>query len=312
MTTTATHSTALPAAARRAELETGLRAVHARIAAAATACGRDPRGITLVAVTKTRPAADARLLHGLGIRHLGENHDREAAAKAAALADLAAHAEPPQWHFVGSLQRNKAASVARYASLVHSVDRPTLVTALSRGARNAGRTLSCLVQVSLDGDPRRGGVPADGLDALADAVADAPGLRLAGIMAVAPLDGPADAAFDRLAALAARLRADHPRAAAMSAGMSRDLEAAVAAGATHLRIGSALLGARAYPARATGPQGYGAPGTSTAPGGGADASGPSGGSGATDTHPTPPGGADSYGPADAQPGTHATALGGVA
>ncbi|WP_432065382.1 YggS family pyridoxal phosphate-dependent enzyme [Streptomyces sp. C10-9-1] len=280
MTTTAAHPTALPAAARRAELEAALGAVTARVAAAAAACGRDPRGITLVAVTKTRPAADARLLHALGVRHLGENHDREAAAKAADLADLAGHPEPPQWHFVGSLQRNKAASVARYASLVHSVDRPALVAALSRGALNAGRTLPCLLQVSLDGDPCRGGVPADGLAALADAVADAPGLRLAGVMAVAPLGGPADAAFDRLAALAARLRADHPRATAVSAGMSGDLETAVAAGATHVRIGSALLGGRAYPARdgtppgATDPEAYGPAGART-----------------TGTHATPLGGA---------------------
>ncbi|MEV6581958.1 YggS family pyridoxal phosphate-dependent enzyme [Streptomyces sp. NPDC051582] len=237
-------------------MEAGLRAVTGRIEAAAAACGRDPRDITLVAVTKTRPASDARLLHGLGVGHMGENHDREAAAKAADLADLADLAEPPQWHFVGSLQRNKAASVARYAALVHSVDRPALVTALSRGAQNAGRTVSCLLQVSLDGDPRRGGVPAEGLGALAEAVADAPGLRLAGVMAVAPLTEPADAAFARLAGLAGRLRADHPAATAVSAGMSGDLEAAVAAGATHLRVGSALLGARAYPARPGPPDPY--------------------------------------------------------
>ncbi|MGW6412487.1 YggS family pyridoxal phosphate-dependent enzyme [Streptomyces vinaceus] len=253
MTTTADHPRPLPAALRRAELEAGLRAVTARIEAAAAACGRDPRDITLVAVTKTRPASDARLLHGLGVGHMGENHDREAAAKAADLADLA---EPPQWHFVGSLQRNKAASVARYAALVHSVDRPALVTALSRGAQNAGRTVSCLLQVSLDGDPRRGGVPTEGLGALAEGVADAPGLRLAGVMAVAPLTEPAEAAFARLAGLAARLRADHPAATAVSAGMSGDLEAAVAAGATHLRVGSALLGARPYPARPGPPDPY--------------------------------------------------------
>lgn len=248
MITTADRPTAIPAALRRAELEAALRAVTARIEAAAAESGRDPRDITLVAVTKTRPASDARLLCGLGVGHLGENHDREAAAKAADLADLADLAVPPQWHFVGTLQRNKAASVARYADFVHSVDRPTLVTALSRGAVNAGRTVSCLLQVSLDADPRRGGVPAEGLAALADAVADAPGLRLAGVMAVAPLAVPAPQAFARLASLATRLRADHPRATVISAGMSGDLEAAVAAGATHLRVGSALLGARTYPA----------------------------------------------------------------
>ncbi|MEU6312351.1 YggS family pyridoxal phosphate-dependent enzyme [Streptomyces sp. NPDC047014] len=256
MTTTADHPTALRAAPRRAELEAGLRAVTARIKAAAAACARDPRDITLVAVTKTWPASDARLLHGLGVGHMGENHDREAAAKAAELADLA---EPPQWHFVGSLQRNKAASVARYAGLVHSVDRPGLVTALSRGAQKAGRTVSCLLQVSLDGDPRRGGVPAEGIEALAEAVADAPGLRLSGVMAVAPLTGPAGPAFARLASLADRLRTDHPQATTVSAGMSGDLEEAVAAGATHLRVGSALLGHRTYPAPTGAHRTHGAP-----------------------------------------------------
>ncbi|MEV6394692.1 YggS family pyridoxal phosphate-dependent enzyme [Streptomyces sp. NPDC051907] len=224
-----------------------LRAVTSRIEDAAAGCARDPRTITLVAVTKTWPASDVRLLSGLGVRHIGENQDREASAKAAALADLP---EPPHWHFVGTLQRNKAASVARYADLVHSVDRAALVTALSRAAVAAERTVSCLIQVSLDADPRRGGVPADGLLSLAGAVAEAPGLHLGGVMAVAPLDLPAERAFARLAGLSARLRADHPQATAMSAGMSGDLEAAVAAGATHLRVGSALLAGRPLPGHA--------------------------------------------------------------
>ncbi|MFF7992032.1 YggS family pyridoxal phosphate-dependent enzyme [Kitasatospora xanthocidica] len=246
MTTTTDLHTRAPATGRQAELAANLRAVKARIDAAAATCGRDPGDLTLVAVTKTRPASDARLLVELGVRDLGENHDREAAAKAADLADLA---PSPRWHFVGTLQRNKAASVARYADLVHSVDRSALVATLSRAAGNAGRTVSCLVQVSLDGDPRRGGVPPEGLAALADAVASAPGLRLAGVMAVAPLTHPAGPAFARLVSLSDRLRTDHPQATVVSAGMSGDLEAAVAAGATHLRVGAALLGSRSYPAR---------------------------------------------------------------
>ncbi|MFE9561184.1 YggS family pyridoxal phosphate-dependent enzyme [Streptomyces sp. NPDC006487] len=250
MTTTADRSPGSQPDARQAELAANLRAVTARVEAAAADCARDPRDITVVAVTKTWPASDVRLLHGLGVRHAGENQDREAAAKAADCADLA---EPLHWHFVGTLQRNKAASVARYADLVHSVDRPTLVAALSRAALAAGRTLPCLIQISLDADPRRGGVPTGELPLLAEALASAPGLELAGVMAVPPLGRSARASFERLRELSERLRADHPQATAISAGMSGDLEAAVAAGATHLRVGSALLGGRDYSVPASAP-----------------------------------------------------------
>jgi uncharacterized pyridoxal phosphate-containing UPF0001 family protein len=127
---------------------------------------------------------------------------------------------------------------------VHSVDRPRLVTALGRRALAAGRELRCLVQVSLDEDPGRGGVPPSGAAALADAIAAEPGLALRGVMAVAPLDQAARPAFARLASIAARVRSDHPEATAISAGMSGDLEDAIAEGATLLRIGTALLGGR--------------------------------------------------------------------
>jgi uncharacterized pyridoxal phosphate-containing UPF0001 family protein len=170
---------------------------------------------------------------------VGESRDQEAAPKAAECAGL-----PLRWHFVGRLQSNKARSVAGYADAVHSVDRPSLVGPLSRGAREAGRTVGAFVQVSLDGDPHRGGVlPAD-LPALAAEVAGADGLELLGLMAVAPLGVDADAAFAPLADLSQRLRTDHPGAWRISAGMSDDLEAAVRTGATHLRVGSAVLGRR--------------------------------------------------------------------
>lgn len=228
---------------RTAELAANLAAVRQRIAAAASAAGRDPAEVTLVAVTKTWPAYDVRRLASLGVTDVAENRDQEGAPKHRACDDL-----PLRWHFVGQLQRNKARSVASYADVVESVDRLPLVTALSRAAVELGRALDALVQVNLDpaapaGSGRGGALPAD-VTGLAAAVAAAPGLRLAGLMAVAPLGEDPAAAFARLAALAADLRRDHPAAAVLSAGMSGDLEQAVAAGATHVRVGSALLGHR--------------------------------------------------------------------
>lgn len=224
---------------RREELALRLADVRGRMAKACEAAGRDVSELTLIAVTKTRPASDVRLLHELGLADVGENRDSEAAPKAAQCADL-----DLTWHFVGQLQTNKAASVVRYASVVHSVDRPRLIRALGRAARGAGRLVECLVEVSLDGDPARGGAVAGDVPALAEALAAEEGLSLGGVMAVAPLSmAPADA-FARLLASAAAVRAIRPRATVISAGMSGDLEAAVGAGATHLRIGTALLGDR--------------------------------------------------------------------
>jgi pyridoxal phosphate enzyme (YggS family) len=224
---------------RREELALRLADVRGRMAKACEAAGRDVSELTLIAVTKTRPASDVRLLHGLGLADVGENRDSEAAPKAAQCADL-----DLTWHFVGQLQTNKAASVVRYASVVHSVDRPRLIRALGRAARAAGRVVECLVEVSLDGDPARGGAAAGDVPALAEALAAEEGLILGGVMAVAPLSmAPADA-FGRLLTSAAAVRAVRPGATVISAGMSGDLEAAVGAGATHLRIGTALLGDR--------------------------------------------------------------------
>jgi pyridoxal phosphate enzyme (YggS family) len=203
--------------------------------------------VTLVAVTKAYPAGDVALLADLGVTDVGENRDQEAAAKAAA---VAAEGIAVRWHFVGRLQRNKARSVASYADVVESVDSVRLAEALAAGADRAERRLEILVQVSLDADPGRGGAlagPGDddrSLDRVAAAVAAAPGLDLAGLMAVAPLDRSADPAFATLAGIAARFRVDHPTATVLSAGMSQDLESAVAHGATQVRIGSALLGPR--------------------------------------------------------------------
>ena len=205
------------AAARRAELDARLHRVRARIAAACVAAGRDAAGITLVAITKTRPASDVRLLYELGQRDFGENRDQEAAPKAAQCAGL-----PITWHFVGQLQTNKAASVARYAGLIHSVDRLRLVRALGNAARRQDRLLTCLIQVDLgNADGERGGAPPPQVPALAEAIAAEPGLVLGGVMAVAPLGVPAAAAFAGLAPASAAVRAVRPAAAIISAGHER-------------------------------------------------------------------------------------------
>ena len=229
------------AEARRAELAARLKAVRARIGDACAAAGRDPGGVTLVAVTKTFPASDVRLLTELGVWDVGENRDQEARPKAAECADLA-----PQltWHFIGQLQTNKASSVARYARVVHAVDRLRLVRALGAAARRTGRVITCLVEVSLDQDEARGGVPEPEVIVIAGAVAAEEGLVLGGVMAMAPLGVPPAQAFATLPRIAGVVRASYPDADIVSAGMSGDLEEAIAAGATHIRVGTALLGGR--------------------------------------------------------------------
>jgi pyridoxal phosphate enzyme (YggS family) len=227
---------------RREELALRLAEVRSRIAKACEAAGREASEVTLVAVTKTRPASDVRLLSELGVTDIGENRDAEAAPKAAECAGLGL--ENLTWHFIGQLQTNKCASVVRYASVVHSVDRQRLIGALGKAARRAGRVIECLVEVSLDGDPARGGAVAGEVPALAEALAAEEGLVLGGVMAVAPLSMPPADAFARLRVSAAAVRGVRPGATVISAGMSGDLEAAVEAGATHLRIGTALLGDR--------------------------------------------------------------------
>lgn len=225
--------------ARLRQLRESLASVRERIGRGCHAAGRDPAEVTLVVVTKTYPASDVALLARLGVRDVGENRDGEAALKYDDCAALGL-----RWHFIGRLQSNKTRGVARYADLVHSVDRPSVVTALGRAAVRAGRTVGCLLQVSLDGDPARGGVPVPGIEALAEAVALEPGLEVRGLMAVAPLGVDARVAFAALPRLRETLLPAHPGARAISAGMSGDLEAALACGATHLRVGTAILGAR--------------------------------------------------------------------
>ncbi|MES9553616.1 MULTISPECIES: YggS family pyridoxal phosphate-dependent enzyme [unclassified Streptomyces] len=232
---------------RKAQLAENLARVEERIVSACAAAGRAREEVTLIVVTKTYPASDVRILHELGVRHVAENRDQDAAPKAAECADLSL-----TWHFVGQLQTNKVRSVTSYADVVQSVDRIRLVTALSAAAVREGRELGCLIQVALDAESGergdRGGVAPDGIEELAAAVDSAPGLRLGGLMTVAPLAGPyagrQRAAFDRLMEFSSRLRGNHPAANMVSAGMSADLDDAVAAGATHVRVGTAVLGVR--------------------------------------------------------------------
>jgi pyridoxal phosphate enzyme (YggS family) len=228
-----------PAASRREELATNLAAVERRIAVACKSVGRSRDEVTLVVVAKTYPASDVDLLAELGVTDIGENRHPEAELKRAEVHHTL------RWHFVGSLQTNKAGAVSRYADVVQSVDRAKLARSLSRGAEAAGRELACLVQVDYGPEsPQRSGAdPADVL-ALADLIAGLPQLRLDGVMTIAPLGVDPRPVFDDLVALSGRLQADHPAATVVSAGMSDDFEDAISAGATHLRVGRSILGER--------------------------------------------------------------------
>lgn len=219
------------------ELAARLDAVRARIAAV-----RDPAEVTLVAVSKTFPASDVLLLHRLGVTDFGESYDAEAAAKAEALRQAGV---TPRWHFVGGLQRNKARGVAAYADVVQSVDRAPLVDALGNAAARAGRTIGCLVQVRFDADPQRSGADPAEVPALAAAIAATDGVTFRGVMCVAPLGEPPRPVFARLREIGEALRTKHPEATVISAGMTGDLEDALAEGANHVRVGTALFGGRA-------------------------------------------------------------------
>jgi pyridoxal phosphate enzyme (YggS family) len=220
-------------------LRTNLATVEQRIAAACVDAGRDRSGVTLIVVTKTYPATDVDLLVELGVTDVGENRHPEAGRKLEALSG-----PRPRLHFIGGLQTNKAAAVAGYADVVQSVDRSKLVDALSRGARETGREVGCLIQVDFGDAPgRSGAAPAD-VPSLAETIADTSGLRLDGVMTVAPLEVDPSPVFDELRRVSERLRLDHPGASVISAGMSDDFERAVAAGATHLRVGRSILGER--------------------------------------------------------------------
>lgn len=236
----------MPGDARTVELQERLDAVRQRIDRATAAAERGNNPPRLIVVSKFHPADDVRRLAALGVRDFGENRDQEASSKAAELEAL-----DLTWHFVGQLQSKKSRTVVGYASAVHSVDRAQLVTALERAIAAqqelTGRgDLECFIQVGLDEDAgaHRGGAAPEEVPLLAEQLEAAAGLRLAGVMAVAPLGADPDRAFEKLLRISTDLRRDFPGATGISAGMSQDLEAAVRFGATHLRIGSDILGSR--------------------------------------------------------------------
>lgn len=216
-------------------LEARVHEVQERIAAAARAAGREESEITTIVVTKFHPAELVRELYALGIRHVGENRHQEAVAKHAELAEL-----DLTWHFIGQLQSNKARAVAEYAQVIHSVDRPSLVEALARQDRD----VDVFLEINLTDVPGRGGVLPAELEALCEAVLQVPVLNLRGVMAVAPVDEEPSKAFERVLGYAERVRSLAPEARELSIGMSGDFEAAIALGATHLRIGTAITGKR--------------------------------------------------------------------
>jgi PLP dependent protein len=216
-------------------LEARVHEVQERIAVAARAAGRDASEITTIVVTKFHPAELVRELYALGIRHVGENRHQEAVAKQAELSEL-----DITWHFIGQLQSNKARAVAEYARVIHSVDRPSLVSALA----NQDRKVDVFLEINLTNVPGRGGVLPVELESLCEAVLQVPVLNLRGVMAVAPVDEQPSRAFERVLESADRVRAMAPGARDLSIGMSGDFEDAIALGATHLRIGTAITGKR--------------------------------------------------------------------
>ena len=222
------------------DLDDRLAEVDAGIVTAARAAGRDPGAITRIVVTKFHPVALVEQLYALGVRDVGENRQQELSEKAAAVSGL----DGLRWHFIGQAQTNKAKAIRAAASVVHSVDRVKIADALDAAASPDSPTLDVLLQVNLTHDPGRGGVAPDELERLAEHVGGCRTLRLRGVMAVAPLDEAPAAAFARLADCSDRVRSIAPDASWISAGMTADFAEAIAAGATHLRIGSAITGPR--------------------------------------------------------------------
>lgn len=224
------------------ELGQRYQAIVERIASAANACNRDPKDITLVVVTKNHPYQLVLDLLELGARDFGENRDQEAAPKAKQVA--AKSSSEFNWHFIGQLQTNKVKSVLDYADFLHSLDRSSLLDELIKRTTERAVPLSVFIQVNLTQNQERGGIRPSELEAFADRVLNAPGLKLVGLMGVGGLDAAPEAEFERLASLSTKIQKLAPTANQLSMGMSGDFEAAIACGATHLRIGTAITGNR--------------------------------------------------------------------
>ena len=224
------------------ELGTRYQAIVDRVARAAAAAGRDASAITLIVVSKNHPASLVLELLDLGVRDFGENRDQEAAPKAKEVASKSSIA--PNWHFIGQLQSNKVKSVLDYASVLHSLDRRSLLTELVKRTSDRAKPLDVFIQVNLTDDPGRGGIDQEDLESFAAQVLEAPGLRLLGVMGVAGLGASPELEFERIASFSADIQKLAPEAKFVSMGMSNDFEQAISFGATHLRIGTAITGNR--------------------------------------------------------------------
>ena len=218
------------------EIAHNLERVRNQIKIAAESSNRTYDDITLIAVTKTFPVSDVHILASLDVHHYGENRDSDASPKAAAV--------PGTWHFQGQIQSNKLKSIASWANVIHSLDEIRHIQALDKVAIHR---IGVFLQVSLDGAQGRGGAATADLSALADSVMNSTHLDLMGLMAVAPLDESSDQAFEKLATIHDGFKASYPMATSLSAGMSNDFESAISHGATHIRVGSSILGSRPTP-----------------------------------------------------------------
>lgn len=219
---------------RSQELSANLDSIRARIGAAVQGSGRSPDEVTLIVVTKTFPASDVQILYDLGVRDFGENRDQEASVKSLELPDDC------RWHFQGQIQSNKLKSIAEWADVLHSIDD----ISHARKLNSLVAEKDVFVQVSLDNLPNRGGVLPNLLPDFLEEISALANLNLRGLMAVAPLGEEPARAFSRLKELSDQVVRVHPKAHEISAGMSNDFEAAIAQGATHIRIGSQILGSR--------------------------------------------------------------------
>ena len=224
------------------ELGQRYQAIVDSIATAASSANRDSKQITLVVVTKNHPHQLVHDLLALGARDFGENRDQEAGPKAKQIASESD--ERFNWHFIGQLQTNKVKSVLEYADILHSLDRPSLLDELQKRTVERENPLKVFVQVNMTQDPERGGVKPEDLMAFAERVLSSPGLELVGLMGVGGLEVAPELEFERLATLSVELQKLAPGANRLSMGMSGDFETAVAYGATHLRIGTAITGNR--------------------------------------------------------------------
>jgi len=224
--------------AREIEIAQALKSVEDRIAEAATKAGRARNEITLIAVTKTYPASDVEILRNLGVQNFGENRNEEGVAKSALVSGT--------WHFQGQVQSRKLRDIASWATYIHSLDSADHIEKLSRIATEIGKEIAIFLQLSLDGAPGRGGVVASEIRALADSVANLPQIKMVGLMCVPPVELEHERAFSEIADIHQGFLANFPTATFLSAGMSSDYEVAITHGATHLRVGSQILGSRPY------------------------------------------------------------------